>query len=71
MADQYGVTDKGATMRLGLWPCRLGSGTLAERLYNSGSVDERHRHRYEVNNAYRDQLSRCGLVFCGVSRIRA
>lgn len=67
LPDQHGVVDKGATMRLGLWPCRLSPGSLAESLYGAACVDERHRHRYEVNNAYRDTLTRCGLVFSGVS----
>jgi CTP synthase len=67
MPDQYGVTDKGATMRLGLWPCRLSHGSLAEKVYGATSVDERHRHRYEVNNAYRDRLTRGGLEFSGLS----
>jgi CTP synthase len=67
MPDQYGVTDKGATMRLGLWPCRLTDGSLAARLYGMPSVKERHRHRFEVNNAYREQLTECGLSFSGVS----
>lgn len=67
MPDQYGITDKGATMRLGLWPCRLSEGSLAARLYEAPVVRERHRHRYEVNNAYREQLTECGLVFSGVS----
>ena len=67
MPDQEGVTDKGATMRLGLWPCLLSPNSLAERLYGAEQVCERHRHRYEVNNAYRDTLSRCGLRFSGVS----
>ncbi len=68
MPDQYGVTDKGATMRLGLWPCRLSENSLAARLYdNEPVVEERHRHRFEVNNAYRDHLTQCGLKFSGVS----
>ena len=68
MPDQYGVTDKGATMRLGLWPCRLSENSLAARLYeNAPVIEERHRHRYEVNNAYRDHLTQCGLKFSGVS----
>jgi CTP synthase len=67
MPDQYGVEDKGATMRLGLWPCHLEPGSLAARLYGSGAVNERHRHRFEVNNAYRDRLTECGLVFSGLS----
>jgi CTP synthase len=67
MPSQYGVTDKGATMRLGLWPCRLAENSLASRVYNSPVVEERHRHRYEVNNAYRDLLSEKGLIFSGIS----
>jgi CTP synthase len=67
MHDQYGVADKGATMRLGLWPCRLASGSLAHRLYAEPVIEERHRHRYEFNNAYRDQLAAGGLVFSGVN----
>jgi CTP synthase len=67
MTDQFGVTDKGATMRLGLWPCNLASGSLAARLYGGPNVEERHRHRFEVNNAYRDQLAAHGLSFSGVS----
>jgi CTP synthase len=67
MTDQYGVTDKGATMRLGLWPCALTPGSLAEKLYGAPVIEERHRHRFEVNNAYREQLARGGLVFCGQS----
>jgi CTP synthase len=67
MPDQYGLADKGATMRLGLWPCRLLPGTLAEDIYGAASVEERHRHRFEVNNAYRDQLTRAGLQFSGLS----
>jgi CTP synthase len=67
MPDQTGVTDKGATMRLGLWPCRLSPNSLAEQLYGADCVSERHRHRYEVSNTYRDVLERCGLRFSGVS----
>ena len=67
MTSQYGVTDKGATMRLGLWPCRLGEGTIAARAYGVPVIEERHRHRYEVNNAYRDLLTGKGLVFSGIS----
>jgi CTP synthase len=67
MPDQYGVEDKGATMRLGLWPCRLADGSLAQRLYGTSLVKERHRHRFEVNNEYREQLSAAGLVFSGIN----
>jgi CTP synthase len=66
MPDQVGV-DMGGTMRLGHWPCEVVPGTLAAELYESDLVGERHRHRYEVNNAYREALSEAGLVFSGTS----
>src|ERR687884_365977 len=66
MPDQVGV-DMGGTMRLGHWPCQIVPGTLAEEVYGSGLVGERHRHRYEVNNAYRDALADAGMVFSGTS----
>ena len=67
LPEQKDVTDKGATMRLGTYPCMVSDGTLAHRLYQEDLIDERHRHRYEVNNAYRPQLGRGGMVFSGVS----
>jgi CTP synthase len=67
MPDQEDVTDKGGTMRLGVYPCRLTPGTKAAEAYGVEQVNERHRHRYEVNNAYRDLLSEAGLVFSGLS----
>lgn len=67
LPEQVGVEDKGATMRLGLYPCRLQDGSLASKLYNSDLVYERHRHRFEVNNSYRPTLERGGLVCSGVS----
>ena len=67
MTDQYGVVDKGATMRLGLWPCRVTADSLAEAMYHAPVVKERHRHRFEINNAYRDQLTGAGLLFSGLS----
>ena len=67
LPEQVGVEAKGATMRLGLYPCRILDGTLAARLYKTDQVDERHRHRYEVNNSYRAKLERGGLVCSGVS----
>ena len=66
MPDQVGV-DMGGTMRLGHWPRQIVPGTLAEEVYGSGLVHERHRHRYEVNNAYRDALADAGMVFSGTS----
>ena len=71
MADQRDVVagdrDMGGTMRLGLWPTTLKKGSLAARAYGDLPADERHRHRYEVNNAYRPQLEAAGLVFSGTS----
>jgi CTP synthase len=67
MPDQEDVTDKGGTMRLGAYPCKLGEGTLAYEAYGEKLVYERHRHRFEVNNAYRDRLAEAGLVFSGMS----
>jgi len=54
-------------MRLGLYPCNLVPGTKAAAAYGVPSIHERHRHRFEVNNAYRDLLAEAGLVFCGTS----
>ena len=67
MADQRSVHDKGGTMRLGAYPCRLLEGSLAHKAYGVSEVRERHRHRYEFNNAYRDVLTRHGLVLSGLS----
>lgn len=67
LPEQVGVEDKGATMRLGLYPCRLIDGTLASRLYGTDLIYERHRHRFEVNNSYRPKLERGGLICSGVS----
>ena len=67
MPDQRGVTDKGATMRLGAYPCVLKPGTRAAEAYGSTEISERHRHRWEVNNNYRDALERNGMVLSGVS----
>ena len=62
-----GIGDMGGTMRLGLYPADLAPGTLVEKLYSSSRINERHRHRYEVNNSYRDVISKTGLVFSGQS----
>jgi CTP synthase len=60
-------SDKGGTMRLGAYPCRLEKETLAYRAYGSEDISERHRHRFEFNNAYLDQLKEAGLSFSGMS----
>ena len=67
MSEQEGIEDLGGTMRLGTYPCELKRDTLARRLYGTELVQERHRHRYEVNNNYRDRLEAAGLVFSGNS----
>ncbi len=67
LPEQKHVVDKGASMRLGSYPCRLTQGTVASCAYGSDLIEERHRHRYEVNNDFREQLSKAGMVFSGVS----
>ena len=67
MADQQHVTQKGGTMRLGNYPCVLKKDSLAYKIYGKKEILERHRHRYEVNNAYRTRLEQAGLNFSGLS----
>jgi len=67
MPDQTDVTDKGGTMRLGLYPARLVEGSRVREAYGDEIAYERHRHRFEVNNAYREPLAEAGMVFSGVS----
>ncbi len=67
MPDQVGVTAKGGTMRLGSYPCRLAEGSLAAAVYGALEIHERHRHRYEFNNSYRETLAQGGLVLSGLS----
>jgi CTP synthase len=67
LPGQAELDQKGATMRLGAYPCRLLPGSLAEKTYGTSEVSERHRHRYEVNNAYRERLEKAGLVISGTS----
>ena len=66
MPDQKGV-DMGGTMRLGLYPCKLEEGTISRRVYADELIYERHRHRYEFNNAYREIMAEKGLKFAGLS----
>ncbi|MBB6052124.1 CTP synthase [Armatimonas rosea] len=68
MHDQYRIEDKGATMRLGLWDCHLSEGSLAARVYGTTFIQERHRHRYEFNNDYRERLVDAGLVCSGINK---
>ncbi|MFH0702237.1 MAG: CTP synthase [bacterium] len=67
MPDQEGFTNYGGTMRLGSYECHLKEESVTQKAYRENIIFERHRHRYEVNNAYRDQLSKFGLVFSGLS----
>jgi CTP synthase len=67
MPDQADVTDKGGTMRLGLYPARLEEGSKVREAYGTEIAYERHRHRFEVNNSYRDRLHEAGMRFSGVS----
>jgi CTP synthase len=67
MPDQRGVVDMGGTMRLGLYPCELQDGSIAAKAYQLPLVQERHRHRFELNNAYREILSQNGMCFSGIS----
>ncbi len=67
MADQENVADLGGTMRLGAYPAKLSKDSLALKAYGTQLISERHRHRYEFNNSYRDQLVNAGLKLTGVS----
>jgi CTP synthase len=67
MPDQREVEDKGGTMRLGRYPCRLVAGTRVRAAYGVDEVEERHRHRFEFNNAFRARLEEAGVVFSGLS----
>jgi CTP synthase len=67
MAEQKQAHNIGGTMRLGSYPCLLQKGTLAQKIYGSDTIDERHRHRYEVNNQFREKLISAGLTFSGLS----
>jgi len=60
-------SDKGGTMRLGAYPCKLKAGSLAQKAYGQELIHERHRHRYEFNMAFRTQLEGCGMTVTGIS----
>ncbi len=66
LAEQLGIERKGATMRLGTYPCKVLKGSQAYQAYGKDLVEERHRHRYEFNNAYRQQFEAAGVVFSGI-----
>ncbi|ELH0914929.1 CTP synthase [Staphylococcus pseudintermedius] len=67
LPEQKDIEDLGGTLRLGLYPCTIQEGTLAEKIYGKTEVEERHRHRYEFNNEYREQLEVAGMIFSGTS----
>ncbi len=67
MAEQIGKENTGGTMRLGDYECQLASGTKARKIYGQAKIVERHRHRYEANNNYRDQYEKWGLAISGTS----
>ncbi len=67
MEDQKKITDKGGTMRLGAWDCKLTAGSLVANAYEMENIEERHRHRYEYNNAYKEQLENAGLKATGIN----
>ena len=67
MPEQMDVENLGGTMRLGLYPCKLTPDTLAQSIYTDHLIYERHRHRYEYNNLYRNELTEAGLLASGIS----
>lgn len=67
MEDQKGITDKGGTMRLGAYPCNLVEGSTVHKAYSRTEIQERHRHRYELNNAYLDALQQKGMIASGIN----
>jgi len=67
MSEQENIANKGGTMRLGVYPCVIEPGTMVREAYGQESINERHRHRYEINNIYRQDLEKNGLKICGLS----
>ena len=67
MESQKNITDMGGTMRLGSWKCDIKEGTLARKIYKSSTIEERHRHRYEFNNEYREQMEEAGMIASGIN----
>src|SRR3989339_63264 len=66
LPDQRGLVEKGGTMRLGAYPCKIKKGRLLHKIYNKDQISERHRHRYEINNVFRKQFSEAGIIFSGI-----
>jgi CTP synthase len=67
MEDQKSITDKGGTMRLGAWACELKAGSIVHSVYKANVIKERHRHRYEFNSAFKDDLEAAGMVATGLN----
>ena len=67
MENQIDVDQKGGTMRLGSWKCKIEKNTLAKKIYKKEVIAERHRHRYELNFEYMDKLKKAGMVFSGLN----
>jgi CTP synthase len=68
LPEQKELDDKGGTMRLGAYDCEIKPGTLASKVYGSNHISERHRHRWELNNDFKGQLEKCGLVISGINK---
>jgi CTP synthase len=69
MAEQKSITDMGGTMRLGSYPCELKENSLVREVYGVDSIEERHRHRYEFNEAYREQFEDAGMIATGINPV--
>lgn len=67
MDDQKNIENKGGTMRLGSYPCTIKKGSFAEKIYKQENISERHRHRFEYNNDYKEQMEEAGLIASGTS----
>ena len=67
MEEQLKIVQKGASMRLGAYPCKIMEGTKLKEAYREDNISERHRHRYEFNNIFRKEMQENGLVICGTS----
>src|SRR5690606_39706655 len=67
MEDQKNITNMGGTMRLGSWKCDLKKGSIVSKIYKEKTIEERHRHRYEFNNKYREELENAGLIATGIN----
>ncbi|MFW2376212.1 MAG: glutamine amidotransferase-related protein, partial [Cellulophaga baltica] len=69
MEAQKNITNKGGTMRLGSWDCELKKGSLASKIYHGATeISERHRHRYEFNNDYKEEIEKAGMIASGINK---